>query len=284
MRALAGRHPLATFFVLAIGVTWVVWVPRALVGVGVLDSDLVVALGRGWSWGPLVAAFLTAALVRGRRGARELWGRLTRVRVPAVWYAVILLGPALLWCAAAGSAMLFGASLADLRPGALELGPIAFLPVLMVLTLTDGLGEEVGWRGYALPLLLTRYRAVTASLLLGVVWAAWHLPLAWTDGATLDGAPVLFLFIDLPITAIVYTWVFRHTRGSAAVAALFHAALNLWAIPMPQSGAPLAPYLFGLGSRIAAAAALVALLGPELVRTDTKQPSEPASDKPLAPA
>jgi uncharacterized protein len=134
------------------------------------------------------------------------------------------------------------------------------------------------------PLLLERYRAVTASLLLGLVWAAWHLPLAWTEGATLEGAPVSFLLIDLPVTAIAYTWVFRHTRGSAAVAALFHAALNLWAIPMPQGGAPLAPYLFGLGSRIAAAVALVVLLGPELARAGTtSQPTEPETEQPLAP-
>jgi uncharacterized protein len=284
MRAFAERRPLGTFFVLALGVTWLVWIPRALVGIGVLDSDLVVGLGRAWSWGPLVAAFLAAALVRGRPGTRELWQRLTRVRVPAVWYAVILLGPPLVWGVAAGSAVLLGAAAADVRPVALELGPIAFLPVLLVLTLTDGLGEEGGWRGYALPLLLERFRAVTASLLLGVVWAAWHLPLAWTEGASLEGAPIALLFIDLPVTAIVYTWVFRHTRGSAAIAALFHAALNLWAIPMPQGGGePLAPYLFGLGFRMAAAGVLILVLGPELIRTRTALSGAPEPDEPLTP-
>ncbi|WP_052666806.1 CPBP family intramembrane glutamic endopeptidase [Nitriliruptor alkaliphilus] len=285
MRALARRHPLAAFFVLAFAVTWVVWVPRALVGVGALDSDWPVTIGRAWSWGPLVAALLAAALVAGRAGPRELWQRLTRVRVPRVWYAVIVLGPALVWSVAAGLAVLFGQPFSALRPGALELGPIAFLPVFMVLTLTDGFGEEGGWRGYALPLLLLRFRAVPASLLLGVAWAAWHLPLAWTEGASLESAPVVLLFIDLPFTAIVYTWVFRHTRGSAFVAAIFHAALNLWAIPMPQGGgASLTPYLFGLGSRIAVACALMLLLGSELTRDRSPEDHPPEeSAQPVSP-
>jgi hypothetical protein len=146
----------------------------------------------------------------------------------------------------------------------------------------DGFGEEVGWRGYALPLLLSRFRAVPASLLLGVAWAAWHLPLAWTPGASLENAPVIWLFIDLPVTAIVYTWVFRHTRVSASVAAVFHAALNLWAIPMPQGATePLAPYLFGLGSRVAVAGVLVLMLGSQLTRETTAPPtSAPGTSAP----
>jgi uncharacterized protein len=280
----AARHPLATFFVLAFLVTWAVWVPRALVGLGVITSDLPVVLGRAWSWGPLAAAFLAARLVRGRVGVRELWGRMTRVRVPAVWYAVIVLGPALLWCLAAGVAVLTGQRFADARPGAVEVGPIAFLPVFLILILTDGFGEEVGWRGYALPLLLARHRAVTASLLLGVPWALWHLPLAWTEGASLEGAPVWLLLIDLPATATVYTWVFRHTRGSVFVAAVFHAALNLWAIPMPRGGDSLAPYLSGLGWRIAVACALVAILGPSLTRAGGAEGSTTRErEEPLAP-
>jgi uncharacterized protein len=106
-----------------------------------------------------------------------------------------------------------------------------------------------------------------------------------SQGASLEGAPVLLLFVDLPFTAIAYTWVFQHTRGSVFVAAAFHAALNLWTIPMPQSGAePLAPYLFGLGSRVAVAWALVAVLGSGLTRARVGQhvPTS-AAREPLSP-
>jgi uncharacterized protein len=224
------RHPLATFVVLAVAVTWAVWIPRAL-------GAPVGTVGQLWTWNVAVAAVLAALLTGGRGAVRELLSRLVRWRVGWRWYAVVVLGPAAFWVLTAGLFAALG--------GTWERGPFAtaatdwaLLPALvLVAALTDGLGEELGWRGFALPRLLARHTPLTASVVLGLVWAAWHLPLLWTPGAALHQAPPWLLVLDVVAKAILFTWVFLHTRGSVLIAVLFHAGLNVFSIPLALSSA-----------------------------------------------
>ena len=232
MGSFVRRSPFVTFTVLAFLMTWAVWVPRALVDQGMIGGQVWVAVGGFWSYGPAIAAVLAAGIVGGRGQLRELGSRLTRVRVGWRWYAVVVFGPALAGGLVAGLSVMLGSSWIDVRPVAFGDGIVAAAVLFVVLSLTDGLGEEVGWRGYALPRLLERLPAVRASLLLGVVWAAWHLPLFWTDGAPLEGSPIWVLFLRLPATAIIFTWVFQHTKGSTVIAVLLHGAMNLFASPV----------------------------------------------------
>jgi membrane protease YdiL (CAAX protease family) len=175
---------------------------------------------------------LAAGIVGGRSQLRELGSRLTRVRVGWRWYAVVIFGPALAGGLVTGLSVMLGSRWIDVRPVAFGDGIVAVAVFFVVVSLTDGLGEEVGWRGYALPRLLERLPAVRATLLLGVVWAAWHLPLFWTDGAPLEGSPIWALFLRLPAAAIIFTWVFQHTQGSTVIAVLLHGAMNLFASPL----------------------------------------------------
>jgi uncharacterized protein len=116
-------HPLALFFVLAFGITWVVWVPRAAgAGLGVL--------GQVWTWAPAMAALLAAALTGGGAAVRELGARLVRWRVGWKWYVVVLLGPAVFPLAVAGVYVLLGGSWATAAPPALAQGPLLLLPGL----------------------------------------------------------------------------------------------------------------------------------------------------------
>jgi CAAX protease family protein len=126
-----------------------------------------------------------------------------------------------------------------------------------VLALTDGLGEELGWRGFALPRLLRRRGPVAASLLLGVVWAVWHAPLSWTSGAVLEGTPVWLLLVQLPACAVGYTWVFLHTGGSVLPAVALHATLSLFGVTLPRTDGDWRPYLLFVGLQVAVAAVLV---------------------------
>lgn len=226
----ARRSAAAVFFVLAFALTWVAWVPRALVSQGHLDLDLAVTVGGFWAYGPAVAALITALVMRGRAGARELAARLTRWRVGWRWYAIVLLAPPAFSAAILGAFAALGRAGEIAPPPLLRDGFPAALALFAVIVLTDGIGEEVGWRGYALPRLLERTDAVTASLLLGVVWAVWHLPLTWTVGMTLDRTPAWVLLLELPAVSVLFTWVFRHTGGSTLLAILFHASLNLSAL------------------------------------------------------
>src|SRR5215207_2819031 len=224
MAKLLRRHPLVTFFLLVFIITWVVWVPRA-------SGAPLGVVGQAWTWAPAIAALLAAALTGGRGALRELGSRLVRWRVGWQWYLVVILGPAAFSLAVAGVYTLLGGSWAEAAPPALLEGTLLFLPLfLLILTLTDGLGEELAWRGFTLPRLLTRYNALVASVILGVIWALWHLPLLWTEGAPLYQQPVWLFLLDIVAKSVLFTWVFLHTRGSVLLAMLFHGATNLFLV------------------------------------------------------
>jgi membrane protease YdiL (CAAX protease family) len=218
------RYPLVTFFILVFGLTWVVWVPRAAGA----PLDIV---GQAWTWAPAIAALLAAALTGGRAAVSELGARLVRWRVGWQWYLVVILGPAVFSLVVAGVYVLLGGSWAEAAPPALLEGPLMMPPLfLVILTLTDGLGEELAWRGFALPRLLSRYNALAASLILGVIWALWHLPLLWTEGNGMFHQPIWLLLLDITAKSVLFTWVFLHTRGSVLLAMLFHGATNLFIV------------------------------------------------------
>ncbi|MGH8952054.1 MAG: CPBP family intramembrane glutamic endopeptidase [Acidimicrobiia bacterium] len=211
------------FFLLAFVITWVVWVPRAI------DSDGFFGdLGAFWTYGPALAAVATAAITAGRNGLRELWSRLTTWRVGWIWYVVAILAPLAIASVVGLVNMAFGGTFAAAMSDVLDDGIGAVALTFLALVLTDGLGEETGWRGYALPRLLDVTGAVWASIVLGLIWAAWHLPLFWTEGASLFETSILVLFVRLPATSIMFTWLFQRTKGSLLLAIIFHAALNLF--------------------------------------------------------
>jgi membrane protease YdiL (CAAX protease family) len=157
--------------------------------------------------------------------------------------------------------VMMSGALRDGRPEVFDV-PLPVIPLLVVIaSLTDGLGEELGWRGFALPRMLEGRNAFVISLVLGLIWAAWHLPLFWTEGAGREGTPVWILFAQLPATAVIYTWLFQHTQGSVVAAALLHGSFNVFAVVPPGPGEPLTPALIALGIHWLLAAGLTTLAG-----------------------
>ena len=260
MAQLIQRHPLVTFFLLVYGIAWVVWVPRAA------GAPLGV-VGQAWTWAPAIAALLAAALTGGRAALRELGARLVRWRVGWQWYLVVILGPAAFSLVVAGVYVLLGGSWAAAAPPSLREGPLVLPLFLVILTLTDGLGEELAWRGFALPRLLTRHNALVASLILGVLWALWHLPLVWTEGNAMYQQPVWLLLVDIPAKSILFTWVFLHTRGSVLQAMLLHGATNLFVVsPDVASTGDLTLPLLAAGAKWGLVLVVIVVAGPGLAR------------------
>ena len=261
------RHPLVVFFLLAFVLTWVVWVPRALgVEVGVF--------GRLWTWIPAIAAVLAAALTGGGAAVRRLLASLVRWRVGWWWYALVILGPAAFAAVVAAAYVLLGGSWTRGFPAAgTGIGSLALF--LVVLTLTDGVGEELGWRGYALPRLLERYSALVASVVLGLLWGLWHLPLVFTEGMGLFGHPIWLLLADIVAKSVLFTWVFLRTRGSVLIAALLHGSTNLFVVspPIALSGDLLLP-LLAMAAKWLLVALIVLVCGPALTRRRTDQAVE----------
>jgi membrane protease YdiL (CAAX protease family) len=177
-------------------------------------------------YGPLLSAVLLTALADGRSGLKDLGRRLIRWRASLRWYLAVLLVPLffqltglLLYSLASGRPL----ALAPDRLPWLEL--LAFFPMLFLGF--DGFGEEVGWRGFALPRLLARRSPLASSLVLGVLWGFWHLAYALAPGSFLSDTPFYLVVANTVGLAVLHTWIFAHVRGSIFFAILFHAWNNM---------------------------------------------------------
>jgi CAAX protease family protein len=179
------------YFVLAFAFTWGFWVPAALEARGLISPLPVPATFLG-AFGPLLAAVVVTAQESGRVGLRSLLGRVVRWRVAPIWYGVAILGPLASMLGAIALHVLLGGQPPSL--GLLIAAPPTLLIAVVYMMITVALGEEVGWRGYALLALQTRYSALLASLILGVLWTLWHLPVFFNPGTFYSNLPfVLFL-------------------------------------------------------------------------------------------
>ena len=222
------------YFVIAFAFTWALWWLAALEARGLISSLPIPAQGLG-VLGPLVAAVILTAQEGGRAGLRSLLSRIVHWRVAPVWYGIVLLGPVLLYLATLALEVVLGGQPPSLGALVGALPTVLIYAALMVVLVS--LGEEVGWRGYALPALQARYGALISSVVLGTMWALWHLPLFFNPDMFYSNMPfVIQLAIQVPL-AILFTWVFNSTGGSVLMAILLHSMINasgqLWKV-MPE--------------------------------------------------
>lgn len=211
----APRTQLVAFAFLAFVIAWGAWIP-ALTWPSIPKTVPLVGL-----FGPALAA----AIVGGGVGVRDVAARLRRWRFPVIWYAVAtLVMPVCYAVAIRVDGFLFG-----LDQAALSIGhSLAFLAASFAWLLLVTAGEEIGWRGFALPRLLdlgmSRW---SASLALGIVWALWHLPLYLVPG---QSSMPYSLFVALTVgQSLVYTSLYLQSGGSLLPALLLHATTDFGA-------------------------------------------------------
>lgn len=207
-RSIVKRHPLVTFFVLAYAIAWGFYLlPAIWPGFPFL-----------FPFGSLIAAIIVASITRGLDGLKELGHRCLRWRVGLRWYAAALLVPLAIGLSAVGLNILLGAPL----PSSAQLGPWYSIFLLFPIALIDApLQENSGWHGYAMPRFPTNRSPLANTLLLGVLLAGWHAPLALAGGAI--AVPYLLATI---LSAVVTNWVYYNARQSALLAILYHTAGN----------------------------------------------------------
>lgn len=217
---------LVLYFILAYALSWCVFIPLALQAQGLL-SGVAPWLHLAGAYGPALAALVVTALTKGRAGLRELFSRMGRWRIGWGWMVVALLSPLAIYLA---TALVLG--LVTRQPLALgTYGSIAELPGVsglagwLVWILTFGLGEETGWRGFALPRLQKTYSARTASLILGGLWAAWHIPTFFYN-YELSVVSVLSFTIGILSGSALLTWLYNSTGGSLLACILWHGSYN----------------------------------------------------------
>jgi membrane protease YdiL (CAAX protease family) len=217
-------RPLLTFFSLTFAATWICWAAAAAIMRGA-DAPVPTAIG-GWVFllGVFAPGLVAVALTHrdeGREATRRLLGRVFTWRVPARSYVfaiayipAIELSAALAHRLAAGTWPRFGQT------------PWYLMAMLLLVSTWVQAGEEVGWRGYALPRLSVRFGLAAGSVILGIVWALWHLPLFFVfRGDTLGQSFPLYL-LQVTAISVAAAWLYWRTGGSLLLVMLLHATVN----------------------------------------------------------
>jgi len=210
---------LLTFFVVTYLVTWAFFLAAGITPAAG-PRGLLFLLG---TFAPGFVALWLTGRASGRRGVAALLRRLIDWQVPARWYlfaasyiAVVKLTVALVHRAATGAWPRFG-----------DVPWYLMLAATVGSTLVGGqTGEEIGWRGYALPRLAARFGLGGGSVLLGVLWASWHLPLFFVPEADTFGQSFPLFLIQVTALSVAMAWLYANTRGSLLPVMLMHAAVN----------------------------------------------------------
>ncbi len=229
MKEISNRK-LVNFFVITFAFSWILWLPQVLKFNGFPDLPDIVGLpGMFAPFGPAVAAFILVWRHEGREGIKALWLRGWRLNFKKIWLLpALLLGPV---------TVLLTVFILIVVQGSLswENGiPAAMvIPIFLLILFTNALPEEYGWRGFALEPLQKYTTALGASLILGAIWAVWHLPLFFIEGTTQAAIPMYQYFLQTIVLSIFYTWLYNNSGGSIMIAILFHAVANTSAAVVP---------------------------------------------------
>jgi membrane protease YdiL (CAAX protease family) len=218
----------AIFFTLTFLLTWVLWVPAGSISdLGILPTALHYA---GGVMPTLVTLYL---LIRYSDifERKDYWERLFDLkRIPKGWYLVIFLTvPALTIISGILDKVLGGVGVVTASD--LFQNPLSLLPFVLFMLVFGPLPEEMAWRGYALDRLQSRRNALQASLILGIAWTVWHLPLFFIEGSYQHslgiGTPQFWLYMldKIPISVLM-TWIYNNTDRSTVSAVLFHFMVN----------------------------------------------------------
>lgn len=224
------KYPVIGFYILAFGISWIGLIPGVLGsrGIAPFDSPFIQLLGILFSIGPALAAVFMAQMIQGKTGIQTLLQGLLKWRVGLVWYLVSVLGPIVI--------LIMGQALTTLMGltgtfAAVPRDPFLFVAAIFTVILSNT-GEEIGWRGFLLPHLQKRHNALSATLIVGILWGFWHLPLVFLTGSPMAQSPLIWL-ISIVASAFIYTWLYNSTQGSILLVALFHSSLNIFGAFIP---------------------------------------------------
>lgn len=224
MKTFINRHQISIFFVLTFIFSWFPWYA------GIAPEVM--------TMGPSIAAFILVLIISGKRGFVDLLRPFGRWRASLGLWGIAILGPAVLYLMGLGVYLLLGGAPPPFTMIRSEFNLIPLYLVMVVLMPWNGpVGEEFGWRGFALPKLQNKYGPLIASLVIGTIWGIWHLPSFFAPqgvvGAIAAALGIVFLIpytLGTIANSIFMTWLFNKSRASALIAGIvWHAAINFWA-------------------------------------------------------
>jgi len=221
------------FFILALGWSWLFWIPLIFLKLvfNTIPGIILYSIG---GLGPVISAIYLVRSTQQKDERREFWRRVVDYkRVPWRWLFASLFIPPLIAVFSILVSMFFSTEYTKWQPmWLLVQNPVLFILFLVSTLLFGPLPEEIGWRGYGLESLQTKYSAMQSSLIVGFFWVTWHIPLFLTKDSAFAAAypPFSLSFwlwaISLLSISITMTWIFNHTQKSTLTAILFHFSMS----------------------------------------------------------
>jgi membrane protease YdiL (CAAX protease family) len=214
---LISRFPLASFFVMAFLFSWIAVTPL------LLDRSLPIEPFQvlGALAGPTVSALIVTGVIEGGAGLRAFLKRYAQWRAGVIWWLFVLFG--LLIALNVAAAIIIGPTILSEFFGNIAPALITYATALIAGVILGPLWEEPGWRGFALPRLQRQFGSLVGTVILGLLWALWHLPGYFGGWMT---AGVLPLLVSSVAFSIIATWVYNNTAGSILLMILLHASSN----------------------------------------------------------
>jgi hypothetical protein len=244
------KNPSIIYFILAIGITWLLWIPTLIIstfneyfvpsvfsiqlifeeGFKNLTHLLVFSINQLGVYGPFIAAVITLLIFNRNEDLKFLFKSMVKWNVKLKWYGFILLIPVIINFGSLGLAALFGADMSlAFNPG---MGISMILMAFFINLITSGL-EEPGWRGFAVPEVNKKYSAYKSSIIVGIIWAIWHYPYVfYLNFVELNSGMFLTILAMAGFTAIMtfgsilYTWIYVNTE-SVFLLIIFHTLQNM---------------------------------------------------------
>jgi membrane protease YdiL (CAAX protease family) len=227
------RYPLVAFFLLAFTISWAIEIPIALSVRNAISFDVPLAMHYLASFGPFLAALVVTLGTEGFAGVRRLFNGLAKWRIGRGYVLFAILAPPFLFAVAVLFSRITQGAWPDLRLlGQADYLPyLGVLPVLILWLLTFGFGEEMGWRGFALPRLQANRSAYSASLILGLLWALWHVPaFFYRDTYVAMGLLLPLMVISVLAASVLHTWLYNGSGGSLLMVILFHGLFDFFSV------------------------------------------------------
>jgi len=212
------------------------------------------------AWSPNISAIIVLGLViRDGPSIRKLLEGWAKWRISVTWYLAALL-PLAVGIVSTGIYYLTSGTAPSFPVSALT-----YLMGLLMCTITGATGEELGWRGFALPRMQSKIGALSSSILLGLIWAGWHIPYWPIPGwfPKMQSIPFLAFTLQSIAKSVIMTWTYNNTKGSVLIASLFHLVLNysLFLGILPSSPLPVEPILISTITWIGFAVMVVIVFG-----------------------
>jgi len=214
IKAWIKNHELISYFVLAYTFSWAIEIPLIFSRLNLI-ATVPLWIHYLTAFGPLLAAFVVQGVAHGTRGEIDLLSSMIKWNVGLLWIIIAALSPIVIFAVTVLAIYFSSGQLLDLS----LLGKINFLPNLGIWAwlfwiMTSGLGEETGWRGFALPRMQKNRSALSAAIILGLIWSCWHLPaFFYLPNYMKMGIPFFPVFaLGVISGSILFTWLFNSAR------------------------------------------------------------------------